>query len=87
MIAIWLLQEFEVETEPAVDNKPAQKFTVVLKWTAERKLTDLQDYLDAKRSEFASDVINALDVVSTITTTLQLLTQQMILVLLVTVAR
>jgi hypothetical protein len=40
----------------------------VLKWTAERKLTDLQDYLDAKRSEFASDVINALDVVSTITT-------------------
>jgi hypothetical protein len=59
----------------------------VLKWTAERKLTDLQDYLDAKRSEFASDVINALDVVSTITTTLQLLTQQMILVLLVTVAR
>jgi hypothetical protein len=67
-----MLQEFEVETEPAIENKPAQKYTVVLKWTAERKLTDLDDYLDARRSEFASDVINALDVVSVlyITTTI-----------------
>jgi hypothetical protein len=65
-------QEFVVETEPAAGNKPAQTCTVILKWTAERKLTDLDDYLDAKRTEYASDVISALDVVSasTITTSI-----------------
>eukprot|EP00953_Heterococcus_sp_UTEX-ZZ885_P040985 20936-Heterococcus_DN1.PRE.1 len=58
-----VLQEFTF-VEAALGTKPAETHTLVMQWTAERCLSDIDQYLDARRSQSASDVINALDVVS-----------------------
>jgi N-terminal domain of argonaute len=60
-------ESFVVELEAAAEGRPAQTYTCKLQEAAQRNLSDLQAYLDGRRAEYASEAINALDVVSTAT--------------------
>lgn len=50
--------------EQTRDDKPPQKYIVTVGQTAVRPLRELRDYVTGRVTEFASDCINALDVVS-----------------------
>ena len=55
---------FEVVMERQRDDKPPQVYQVTIGQTAVRPLRELRDYVSGRITEFVSDSINALDVVS-----------------------